>query len=413
MAERKSGWAAPSKLVRRTCLSNDPALMGEIKGIIDSKGWAAAVDHIVDKPLDTSSVPHKSTDESKERNGYVIWYLEKVNSPKNALQEKMTFFWHGILTSDFSSAGGKRASMLAKQINLFRSKSLTNYRDLLQAFVIDGALVRYLNANTNTLKKPNENLSRELMELFTTGIGPYTETDIREAAKAMSGWGLTQNNEAIYRPDNGYSGTTTFMGETKNWDIKAITERLLNHQATADRISGFLWYDLVGDKNPPSTLGSEWMSQNYDIKWLLKRILKDERFKDGNHYARTRSGFEYYANVRRVLRLGPEIYRSQNVGQSPWKPPNVAGWPSGDRWIDAGSLLSRTQLLNTDYKKFNPESKEVSVDDVLDDCGIFDVSDSTLQVMNSLNNDDNKFDVAGLTQLRYRVALSSPEANLL
>jgi|GEM_PF-4418920 len=411
MAERKSGWAQPAKLVRRATLANDPEFIAVVKQVIDANGWKAGVNYIVDRPLDISKVTYKITDQAEARRRYTNWYIKQINITTNPLQEKMTFFWHGILTSDHNAAGNKLRPLLAIQINMMREKALTNYRDLLHAFVKDGLLCRYLNANTNKADRINENLARELMELFTTGPGHYSETDIREAAKAMSGWVVTDNLEVLYRPSRGFNDNVKFLGETKKWDLESITDRLLDHPATADRISAKLWYELVGNNKPPADLGSGWLAQNYDIKWLLKRILNDSAFKNGNHYVRPRTGFEYLVNTKRALGQVPNTTQGINLGQAPWHPPDVAGWQTGNRWFDLGSLLARSKLINLNYAEV-PNGRNASVEMVLDRCSIFEVSESTLQILNSLKVGAG-INENGLAQLRWRIALSSPEANLL
>jgi uncharacterized protein (DUF1800 family) len=296
-------------------------------------------------------------------------------------------------------------------MNLFRQKSMTSYLDLLMDFVRDPLLMRYLNANTNVARRPNENLARELMELFTTGIGPYTEQDIRNAALAISGWRVNGDNGNVsYDASKGHQQPVSFLGETKVWDLDSVTQRLLDHPATAKRVSQLLWDELVGPSSAPATLGPDWAAQGYDTNWLVKTILKSEAFKSSDHYVRPRSGFEYYINATRTLGLPTnQSYRARNVGQLPWEPPNVAGWPDSEQWLDVGSVLARTELLRYDYKKIEG-GQTATTEEVLDRCCIYEISDQTVAALNALEGSQSS--EAHTAQLRWWVALSSPEAML-
>ncbi len=409
MAER-GGLGEASKLVRRATLANDPALISEINKVLSEQGHAAAVDQLLNRPIDTATIPFNYADEFSALKDYHSWWMEKILTGQNPVQEKMTFFFHSFLTSSRRSTGGKYGTV-AQQMNMFRRHALGSFSDLLFEFVKDPLLMRFLNAQQNVVKRPNENLARELMELFTTGIGPYTEADIRNVALAISGWRLeNETGRVFYDATRGSAESFSFLGETRVWDIDSVVRKLLDHPATADRITQMLWDDLVGSGNPPAGLGKNWHDRGFDNLWLLEQILKSQEFIQSDHYVRPRTGLEYFMTVQRVLDYPlDEDFRLRNLGHLPWDPPNVAGWPSGEAWLDVGSVLARSQVLQTDYRQVEGGT-DATVDEVLDRCSIFEVSSDTLAAIAEAENAD--LGEPGKGQLRWWIALGSPEAML-
>jgi uncharacterized protein (DUF1800 family) len=359
-------------------------------------------------PVNTDVAPQN---EKSERT--VIWWLRRIVSPGSGLHERMAYFWHTVIPTHHRSVG--KGEFVAPQLNTLRTHALGNFRELLQAMVIDGAMIRYLDADSSTASKPNENLARELMELFSVGIGHYTEEDVRQAALAMTGWRVDKKNISVwFDPDRAYDGTVTFMGETKKWDVASITDRLCDHPATAVRMSSLLWYHFTGkqiDADSAAALGSWWQAQNLEIRPLIERILNDDAFW-ADHYARPRSGFEYYTAAQAVLGLDPtKVWQPRNLGQLPYEPPNVGGWPVGDRWLNPDSMLRRSEaLFSVDFREISG-GESASIDEILDRCAIYEVSDRTLAALEAANNPTD-IGPQGVVQLQWRIALSSPEFQL-
>ena len=302
------------------------------------------------------------------------------------------------------------------QLNTLRSKALGNYRDLLQAMMVDPAMLKYLDAESNRAKKPNENLAREIMELFTVGLGHYTEDDVRAGALALAGWRVDKERlDAWFDADRAYDGEVTFLGETRRWESVDIVDRLCDHPATAARIASIVWQHFTG--SPPSSeeradLGLWWQSQNLEIKPLLGRILQSEQFW-ADHYVRPRTGFEWYTAAADLLRFDPDdIWRARNLGQCPYEPPNVGGWPEGDRWLNPDSMLRRAdQLFSLDFKDV-PGGTTATVDEILNRCGLYVISDETMAALNSVGGIGDEVGAEGVPQLQWRIAMSSPEFQL-
>lgn len=405
MAERDPQRAPAALLARRATLRADPALIESLAGL----ERADAVAQVLNAPASTDVVqPTEKSDET------VVWWLRQIGAPTSGLHERMSFFWHGLLPTHRHSVGWHQ--LIATQLNTIREHALGNYRQLLQAFVVDGAMIRYLDADSSSARRPNENLARELMELFTTGIGHYNEGDVRQAALAMTGWRVNRDTYAVYfDPERAYTEPVTFLGETKKWDVASITDRLCDHPATAARVSSLLWYHFTGrelDAAAKAELGVWWQGQNLEIRPLVERILMDDQFW-ADHYVRPRSGFEFYAAVQNILGLDPtKLWQARNLGQLLYEPPNVGGWPVGDRWLNPDSMLRRSEsLFNVDFREISGGTS-ATLDEILDRCGIYVVSDETMAALNAVPPSDNYGD-EGIVQLHWRIALSSPEFQLL
>lgn len=383
----------------------DPELIAGLAGLSREEAVAA----IMTGPVSTArATPAEKSEET------VTWWLRQIGAPGSGLHERMAFFWHSLIPTHRYSVGHQQ--LIATQLNMIRDNALGNYRNLLQGFVVDGAMIKYLDADSSTKDRTNENLARELMELFTTGIGHYTETDIRQAALAMTGWRVDRDTYAVYfDPERAHTEPVTFMGDTRQWDVASITDRLCDHPATAARISGRLWYHLTGKQLNPGAageLGVWWQDQSLEIRPLVERILLSDDFW-ADHYARPRSGFEYFAAVQNILGLDPtKLWQARDLGQQLYEPPNVGGWPEGDRWLNPDSMLRRSQtMFSVDFREVSGGTT-ATLDEILARCGIYVISDETMAALTSYT-DTNDVGEEGVVQLQWRIALSSPEFHLL
>ncbi len=374
-----------------------------------TRPWPDAVRYLIDAPPNAATAGL-----SAETDDTVTWWTQQITAPGSGLHERMTFFWHNLLTTHRYALG--KGQYVALQLNFLRANALGNFRTLLQGFVVDGALIRYLSADANSVEQPNENLARELMELFTVGIGHYGEGDVRAAARAMTGWRLDEDNVAVsFDPVRANSEPVTYLGETKNWDLASIVDRLCDHPATATRIAARLWYHLVGTEivdDRAGELGYWWQTQNLEIKPLIERILNDPELR-ANHYVRPRSGFEFYTALQAITDFDPsETWRPRLLGQGLYEPPNVAGWPSGDRWLNPDSMLRRSGMVFS-FDLANMEGGNTAgVDEILDRCGLFMVSQATIDAIDNAGADAS-LDEGSIAQLRWRIAMSSPEFQLI
>ncbi|MEM7102541.1 MAG: DUF1800 domain-containing protein [Bacteroidota bacterium] len=278
-----------------------------------------------------------------------VSWLERMGDPNRpALIEKMTLFWHDHFASD-----SKLPHFSVKQQNTIRKHALGNFRDLVLAIAKDPMMIQYLNNQQNKKQRPNENFARELMELFTIGIGNYTENDIKEAARAFTGWTTNLRGEFVFRSNWHDYGLKTFMGKSGRFDGDQIIDIILERKETAQYIAGKIYRFFVNEKIDVSRvndLADRFYRSNYDIGQLMAYIFKSDWFYSSENIgSKIKSPAELIGGMIRTLGLEFEDFRSllftqRALGQVLLKPPNVAGWPGGKAWIDNATLMVRLNL---------------------------------------------------------------------
>ncbi len=236
-----------------------------------------------------------------------MWWVHRMVSSPNPLVEKMTLFWHGHFTSKDGNAQG---DMLYRQNQTFRRNALGSFRSLALAVSRDPEMLRYLNGNTNYKAHPNENYARELMELFTTGIGHYTEDDVKAAARAFSGWNL-RRGEFRFNPRQHDDDPKTFLGRTGNWNGDDIVDMLVAHPATAQRLCTQL-FAFFGYPDPePSVvtaLTQTYYASGYDVRAVLDRLFRSRAFySDRARFAVIKSPAQYVVGTVKMLGLDKAI----------------------------------------------------------------------------------------------------------
>jgi uncharacterized protein (DUF1800 family) len=286
------------------------------------------------------------------------WWLQRMVQTARPLEEKMVLFWHGLLTSGLDKAG---PAQLYAQNELFRKMALANFDDLLKAVSKDPAMMIYLDTETNRKGKPNENYARELMELFTTGIGHYTEDDVRESARAFTGWTLTGSPQRRFTTDSVFvarlhdSGPKTFMGKTGNFTGDDIVEMLVPLRATAERLSTRL-FSFFAYPNPEreivAHLADTFQSKRYNVGAVVQEIFGlDAFYSDSAYRALVKSPAELVAQSLKATGADARSFTAAAAAMAPmgqvlFYPPNVAGWPGGTSWINSSTLLSRINFTN-------------------------------------------------------------------
>src|SRR5438874_2989183 len=281
------------------------------------------------------------------------WWLQRMAQSARPLEEKMTLFWHGLLTSGLDKSG---PGQLYLQNQLFRTHALGNFDDLLKAVSKDPAMMVYLDTETNRVGRPNENYARELMELFTTGIGHYTEDDVRESARAFTGWTLDRGNvraslQSTFKPRLHDPGVKTFMGRSGAFNGDDIVDMLVPLRATAERLCTKL-FTFFAYPNPERAivqhLADTFQQKRYNVGAVVKEILGMDAFYAPKAYrAMPKSPAEYVAQIMRGLgHSGPAGLPAAaaalaQMGQVLFYPPNVAGWPGASSWINSPALLTR------------------------------------------------------------------------
>lgn len=276
-------------------------------------------------------------------------WLEEMTHSKAQLREKMALFWHGHFAS-------RNINILYQQqlLDIIRGQALGNFKDLLRAVSKSAAMLAFLNNQQNKKQHPNENFAREVMELFTLGRGNYTETDVKEAARAFTGWGFRLNGEFVFRQFAHDNAGKTFLGKTGAFDGDAVLDILLDQRQTARFITRKIYRFLVNEDKVPEDrlilLADRFYDSDYNIMHLLDDIFQSDWFYDReNTGTKIKSPIELWVGLRRTLPLELENDESQlliqkMLGQILFNPPNVAGWPGGKTWIDSSSLMLRLRL---------------------------------------------------------------------
>ncbi len=346
----------------------------------------------------------------------VQWWFERMLTPSAGLHERMVWFWHGHLTS--SQQKVSRAQLFGQQ-QLFRTHALGNFRDLLRAVSIDPAMLRYLDGDGSVGANPNENYARELMELFALGVGHYQEADIRSAAKVLSGWRVV-DGESVYDPEAGFDGPVTFLGKRQRWDVEGIVDQVCDHPACAPFITAKLHRFIAGSTAPDDVLADlsrVFIDNNLEIRPVVEAIIWGPTFLDPTP-TRVRQPLEWLAATATVLghraatpdapQPRVESWWFDQLAQVPFQPPNVAGWPDDSRWVSAGQVLARTNLLsNVRLPQNILDAVAPTVDAVLRHCALGEVSDQTRQALQTAA--DNQPADERRLELLLSLAVLSPE----
>lgn len=291
------------------------------------------------------------------------WWLYRMINTHNPLEEKMSLFWHGLFATAYEKIENGRA--MASQIDLFHQHCLGNFRTILVKLSRDPAMIIWLDNNTNHKGTPNENYGRELLELFSMGVGNYSEDDVKECARAFSGWTIANFNARYpwgpypmdfeYRPDDHDDGEKTFLGEQGRFNGEDIIDIVVRQPATGRFVATKLYNFFVSDDPAPEdaieTLSSAYFESNYDIRSVMRVLLNSDFFKN-SVYAKVKSPAEVVASILRLVGdfqeprpgLLETTYESKYMGQELLNPPTVEGWHTGREWIDSGSLVGRVNF---------------------------------------------------------------------
>lgn len=303
----------------------------------------------IQKALNDPEVRRKVREQSREdlKSLNTRWLNKMINSEAQ-LREKMSLFWHGHF-----ACRSQNGFFQQELLQIIRSNALGSFADMLKAVSKSPAMLQFLNNQQNKKSHPNENFAREVMELFTMGRGNYTENDVKEAARAFTGWSFDVKGEFVFRKNQHDIGSKTFLGKTGNFDGDDILDMLLEDKQTADYISRKMYRYFVNENIHEAD--QQWLSirfygNNYDILKLLEDMYTSDWFYNEQHMGtKIKSPVELLVGIRRLLPMTLENDQSQllfqrALGQILFFPPNVAGWPGGKNWIDSSSLMLRLRI---------------------------------------------------------------------
>jgi uncharacterized protein (DUF1800 family) len=282
------------------------------------------------------------------------WWIGEMLATPSPLTERMTLFWHNHFVS--SQQKVKLAELMYRQNVTLRAQALGNFGTMLHAIARDPAMIVYLDSAQNRKGAPNENFARELMELFTLGEGNYAEQDVKEAARAFTGWSLDRDSgEFRFRPLLHDYGSKTVLGRTGNFDGDDVVDILLAQPATAESVTRKLWREFVSpepDAAEVSRIAERFRESGYDIKTVVYALVTSDAFyARANRGALVKSPVDLVVGTLRQFGLHPGdtipfAVAAAGMGQTLFAPPNVRGWPGQETWINTSSLLARKQFLD-------------------------------------------------------------------
>lgn len=332
--------AAIAHLLRRATFGPAP---GQVEAL-NVGGLAAALDQVL-----TATPPPLPAPPAFDGWDPPIWWMLRMSDPAVGLAEKMTWFWHAHLCTSVDKVGSWQ--MMWNQHTLLRTNALGNFRTLLQQITIDPAMLIYLDGDPSVVEAPNENYSREVMELFALGPGNYTETDVRNGAKALAGWDVNwDTGVATFHPEYALTTPVTFLGTSVS-RYNEVIDAVCDNAACAPFIAGKLHKFFHGVD--PSTqrradLATIFRNANLEIRPLVEAILRDPMFFDASvRMSRAKLPVEWVTNAFAATGAsdgGWQASVANNLGQLPFYPPSVAGWPGGTRWLAAANAIARADL---------------------------------------------------------------------
>ena len=280
------------------------------------------------------------------------WWANRMLVTERPLEEKMALFWHGHFANSEEKIRDYRK--LLKQIQLLQDKGTGNFRDLMVSVAQDPAMLAFLDAGVNVKGAPNENFAREIMELFTMGVGNYTEKDIREAARAFTGWNFNDLTFVI-NPDRHDDSVKHLLGQSGNYDGVEVIDVILAQPVTADYLGSKIYRYFVRQEITPELrkqVGAVLRESNYELAPLLETIfLSKDFYSAASTGTRIKPPVEMVVGTYRKMGLKevpgvPDFNDvTESMGQKLFFPPTVAGWANGKSWITPGLLLTRGNFV--------------------------------------------------------------------
>ena len=342
-------------LLRRAGFGGTPEEIDSYQGL----GFKAAVNRLVDyeqvpnDALEARVAQMESEfDLTKLPSIQAVW-LQRMLITARPLEEKMTLFWHDHFATANSKVG--RPQVMYDQNKFFRSHALGGYKDILQGISRNPAMIRWLDGNSNRKAHPNENYARELMELFTLGVGHYSEVDVREAARAFTGWFLDRDYQFTFNARQHDTGSKTLLGKTGKWDGDDVLNVILAQPRAAEHLSGKLFSYFIHDHPSQATvrqLADTFRTSGYKVRELVRATLLHPDFlSEDAYHGVVRSPIEYVIGSMKTLGVEEFLPGVQGtltrMGMNLYNPPSVAGWDWGTAWIGTNTYVERLNAAMT------------------------------------------------------------------
>lgn len=293
----------------------------------------------------------------RQREGLKLWWLDRMVAAESAAIERLTWFWHGHWAT--SDKKVDEIGLMARQNETLRAAARGPFGELARAMVTDAALIQWLDGQRNKAGQPNENLAREFMELFTVGVGHYSENDVREAARALTGWRLVRPAPdallaASFDSRRHDPAPVTVLGTTARMGAEDLAELLVARSECPEFLAARLWFRYVSSSTPiPAAVSTRVVSAfgtNRRTDAALRALVLDPEFANPAHQL-VKAPVEWFVGACRSLAVTPSAIAGGNVlstlaamGQVPFQPPSVGGWPAGAGWLTTVAAQKRVGL---------------------------------------------------------------------
>ena len=346
-----------------------------------------------------------------------LWWLDEMVTSPHTLQEKMTWFWHGHWATSIGKVN--YALPMFNQNVTMRKFALGNFKDFAKAMFSDGALQVWLDGQENTVKAPNENFSREMMELFTLGVNRYTETDVKELARAFTGYQVSRSSGLVTfnarRRDN---APVTVLSKTAAMSPEEVIAHLVAQNNSALFIAERIWYRFVSSQEPlPQDHPMVKAFVNRDIYALMKSLIESSALSQPQ-YSMVKSPVEWFIGICRALTITPSQLPSptklagyfEKLSQVPFSPPNVGGWPVDQAWLSSASAQYRLSfatsvIAEADLSELTAISSVRRPAYLADLLGVVEWSTRTAYAMRGVRDNPQKLLVTAVCSPEYVVSL--------
>ena len=378
------------------------------------------------KPNSELLAPYNESKRAQLRN-MSLWWLDQMVGQDFPFVERMTWFWHGHWATSYSKMN--EPLVMFDHIARLRKHAIGDFSQMCEEMVLDGGLIYWLDGQLNTANSPNENLSRELLELFTLGVNNYSETDVKEAAKALSGLRVVKSSGLVTKdPKRSYIGTSTILGTTGNFESATLARFLSLTAACQSFIPERLTYRFI---SPRSSMMSDPMKPSEQKKssaHIIKKAFAARQIlptmealvfsKDFQNpiNSQVKSPLEWLVSVLRAVRITPSTCSQPDLlltlldtlGQRPFFPPSVGGWPADEAWLSVASsqtLIQSAQVIVSegDLSPLSKVSKKERIDALADWLGVAEWSDRTRAAFDGALRDPARLAALAICSPEYLV----------
>jgi uncharacterized protein (DUF1800 family) len=344
----------------------------------------------------------------------ILWWLDRMAASDNGFTEKMTWFWHGHWATSIEKI--KHPLPMYKQNKTLRAHCLGNFTDMTKAMLNDGALQFWLDGQENTIKAPNENLGRELMELFVLGVNKYTEDDVKSISRVLTGYQVSRNGDVAINQNRRDKGSVTLLGRTSSFTGDSLSEFLTARDEATTFIAERLWYRFISSTQAmPTSFTAKKAFADRSIAAVVTAMASDSAMRD-KKYDMVKAPVEWFISACRALEITPSNLKSSSklinyltkLGQVPFSPPSVGGWPAGEAWLSSATAQYRIEfatwlIAQSDLRVLKELPVEQRIEKSADWLGVAEWSPRTQTALGTSINNPQQFALLALCSPEYIV----------